>query len=77
MQLEVSKKTKKPRKPKKPNHEKNRLKFWKNQPVRFGFGFISLKRKKPSQTSKKLSQNWKKQVRPKKPSQTDLNQFLS
>jgi hypothetical protein len=75
--LGVSKKTEKPRKPekkllKKPNREKNRLnrlKFWKNRPVRFGFGFINLKpkkpkrtepkRKKPSQTGKKPSQNEK------------------
>jgi hypothetical protein len=46
---------------KKPNHEKNRLKFWKNQPVRFDFGFISLKpnrtEPKPKKTEKKPSQN--------------------
>ena len=44
----------------------NQLKFLKNQPVRFGFGFISLKPKKPNQTQTG-----------KKPSQTGLNQFLS
>jgi hypothetical protein len=40
----------------------NRLKFWKNRPVRFGFGFISMKPKKTNRT-----QTQKKQ---KKPSQT-------
>jgi hypothetical protein len=34
----------------------NRLEFLKNQSVQFGFGFISLKPKKPSQTRKKPSQ---------------------
>jgi hypothetical protein len=59
----------------------NRLKFWKNQPVRFGFGFISLKLKKPnrtqtgkqtSQTGKQTSQTGKKPSQTgKKPSQTE------
>jgi hypothetical protein len=66
------KKTEKPRKPETNNRKnwtvkKNRLKFWKNRMVRFGFGFISLKPKKPNQAEP----NWKK------PSQTDLNRFLS
>jgi hypothetical protein len=58
---------------KKPNNKKNWtvkknwLKFWKNQPVRFGFGFISLKPKKPNLAEPKQ----------KKPSQTGLNRFLS
>ena len=71
----MSKKIEKPEK--KPNREKtrlNRLEFWKNQPVRFGF--ISLKpkkpnwtepkktEKKPSQTGKKLSQTRKNRARP-------------
>jgi len=30
--------------------KKNRLKFWKNRPDRFGFGFISLKPKKSNRT---------------------------
>jgi len=40
----------------------NRLKFLKNQPVRFGFGFISLKQKKkePNRTKSKP----KKQKKP-------------
>jgi len=69
-QLEVSKKTEKPRKPEKNNRKNqtvkknrlNRLKFWKNRPVRFGFGFISLKPKKPNrtQTGKQTSQTEKK-----------------
>jgi len=66
--LRVSKKTEKPRKSEKNNRKNwslkiNRLKFWKNRPVRFGFGFISLKPKKPNQTEPKL-----KKIR-KKPSQ--------
>jgi hypothetical protein len=46
--------------------KKNRLNFWKNRPIRFGFGFISLKPKKPNRTKpkqKKSSQtgkNWAK-----------------
>jgi hypothetical protein len=45
--------------------KKNRLKFWNNQPVRFGFGFISLKLKKPNRTqTKKTGKN---------PSQTGKN----
>jgi len=57
--------------------QKNRLKFKKNRPVRFDFGFISLKlkktepnRKKPSQTGKKPSQARKKPIQTGKPSQT-------
>jgi len=50
----VSKKTKKPIKPKKPNREKKPIKLIrilkKKQPVRIGFGFISLKLKKPNRT---------------------------
>jgi hypothetical protein len=64
--IEVFKKTEKPIKPrklekkqlKKPNREKNRLnqlKFLKNRPVRFGFGFLSLEPEKPNRTEK----NWK------------------
>jgi len=47
----------------------NRLKFWKNRPVWFGFGFISLKpKKKPNrtQTRKKQSQTGKKRAKLKK-----------
>jgi hypothetical protein len=33
--------------------KKNRLKFWKNRPVWFSFGFISLKSKKPNRTETK------------------------
>jgi hypothetical protein len=39
--------------------KKNRLKFKKNRPVWFGFGFISLKPKKPNRTGKKPSQTKK------------------
>jgi len=51
---------------KKLNREKNPIKpirILKNQPVRFGFGFISLKSKKPNrtQTEKKPEKN---QVKP-------------
>jgi hypothetical protein len=63
----------------------NRLKFLKNQPVRFGFGFISLKQKKQNRTKpnlnrknkKNLSQTGKKPSQTKKPSKIDLNRFLS
>ena len=77
----------------------NRLKFWKNRPVRFSFGFISKKpknrteTKKPEKTepnrknqakpkkssqTKKTSQNRKKtEPKPRKPSQTGLNWYLS
>jgi hypothetical protein len=61
-----TKESRKPRKSEKKNNWKNqsvkknllnRLKFWKNRPIRFCFGFISLKLKKsnwikPSQTEK-------------------------
>jgi hypothetical protein len=70
---------------KKPNCEKNRLnqlKFLKNGPVWFSFGFISLKPKKPNRTEteknrKNPSQTCKKPSQTcKKPSQTGLNQFF-
>jgi hypothetical protein len=47
--------------------KKNRLEFWKNQPVRFGFGFIGLKPKKPNQTEPRLKKTKKK---------TELNRVL-
>jgi len=89
--LGVSKKTGKPIKPRKPEKNNwknqteknrlNRLNFWKNRPVRFGFGFI---RKKPSRTEPKPTKNRKKtrakpdkpsqnRAKPKKPSQTEKN----
>ena len=77
--LGVSKKTGKPIKPRKPEKNNwknrtekknrlNRLNFWKNQPVRFGFGFITKKLKKPNrtETDKKPEKN---RAKPKKPSQ--------
>jgi hypothetical protein len=75
----VSKKTKKPiklRKSEKKNNQKNRtmkkkqLEFFKNQPVRFVFGFISLKLKKPNRTE--LNPNKKNRVKPKP---VGLNRF--
>ena len=62
------KKTEKPIKPRKPKNKKKQLEFLKNQPVRFGFGFISLKLKKSNQTQtgKKPSQTGK----------TEPNQFF-
>jgi len=51
-------------------YKKNRLKFWKNRPVRFSFGFIS---KKPNQNRKKPGKNRAKLE--KKPSQTGLTGF--
>ena len=70
----MSKKTEKPRKPEKNNRKnwtmkKNRLKFWKNQSVWFGFGFISLKPKKlnrtqTKKTGKKIKPNRKNRAKP-------------
>ena len=68
--LEVFKKTEKSiklRKPEKKNQKnrtvkKNRLKFWKNRPVRFSFYFISLKPKKKNRIESKVE---------KQPSQTE------
>ena len=47
--------------------KKNRLKFWKNRPVRFAFGFRSLKLKKPIRTEpkpKKIESNQKNRSKP-------------
>jgi hypothetical protein len=47
----------------------NRLKFWKNRPVWFGFGFISLKPKKQTESNpnrKKAEPNRKKTSQTKK-----------
>ena len=65
----VSKKTRKPIKPRKPK-KKNRLKFWKNRPVRFGFGFINKKSKKRTEPNRNRQKTGKK-IEPnrKKPSQ--------
>jgi hypothetical protein len=57
----------------------NRLEFLQNRPVRFGFGFISLKLKKPNrtQTKKNLSQIGKKtESNRTKPEPVGLNRFL-
>jgi hypothetical protein len=59
--------------------KKNRLEFLQNRPVRFGFGFISLKLKKPNrtQTKKNLSQIGKKtESNRTKPEPVGLNRFL-
>jgi hypothetical protein len=56
------------------NREKNRLnrlKFWKNRPVRFDFSFISLKLKNEPNRTKKKNQ---KKPEPK-PSQTEPKRF--
>jgi len=77
---------------KKPNRKKNRLNrlnYWKNQPVWFGFGFISKKPKKPNRnrqktgkkTEPKQSQtektepNRKTEPKPKKTEKTEPNRF--
>jgi len=65
-----NKKLIKPRKPEKNNRKNrtvkknrlNRLKFWKNRPVRFGFGFISLKTEKPNRNEPKPKTNRAKLV---------------
>jgi hypothetical protein len=54
----------------KQNNQKNQTvkkidwNFFKNRPVQFGFGFISLKPKKPNRNRKKPSQTEKNQVKP-------------
>jgi len=83
----TSKKPIKPRKSEKNNQKNrtmkknrlNRLEFLQNRPVRFGFGFISLKLKKPNrtQTKKNLSQIGKKtESNRTKPEPVGLNRFL-
>jgi len=50
----------------------NRLNFWKNRPVRFGFGFINKKPK--NRTEPKPTKNRKKnRAKPRKPSQNWKN----
>ena len=74
----VSKKTEKPRKQKKNQKNQtvkknrlNRLKFWKNRPIRFRFY-------KPKTEKTEPNPNWKKNPsQTEKPSQTGLNWFLS
>ena len=79
----VSKKTRKPIKPRKPekNNRKNRtekknrlnrLNFWKNQPVRFCFGFINKKLKKPNRTETDKKPE-KTEPNRKKPNQNQEN----
>jgi hypothetical protein len=77
------KKTEKPRKPETNNRKnwtvkKNRLKFWKNRMVRFGFGFISLKPTKPIRTEP-TGKNRAKPIWtgfcPKKPNRTETGRF--
>ena len=87
MKLGVSKKTEKPIKPRKPEKNNrinrtvkiNRLKFKKNRPVWFDFGFISLKPKKPNRTE--LNSNRKKlekiEPKPSQTEKTDPNRFES
>jgi len=87
LQIGVSKKTGKPikprkpkkKKPKKPNRKKNRLNrlyFWKNWPIRFVFGFISKKPKKPNRTEPKPTKNRKKTEKTEpKPEKTEPNRF--
>jgi hypothetical protein len=78
-----TKESRKPRKSEEKNNWKNqsvkknllnRLKFWKNRPIRFCFGFISLKLKKsnwikPSQTEKTKSNRFEPVFVLKKPNQ--------
>jgi hypothetical protein len=57
------------KKPKKNNQKNQTVKkidwnFFKNRPVQFGFGFTSLKPKKPNRNRKKPSQTEKNQVKP-------------
>jgi len=81
--LGVSKKTEKPIKPRKSKknnrknrtEKKNRLKFWKNRQI--WFGFISKKPKKPNRNRKKnRAKTEKTEPKPEKPSQTGLNRFF-
>ena len=61
--------------------KKNRLNFWKNRPVRFGFGFITKKPKKPNRTEiekkpeKKPSQTEKNRAKTEKTRKTEPNRF--
>jgi len=58
---------------KKPNRKKNRLNrlnFWKNRPVRFSFGFINKKLKKPNRTETDKKPEKKPSQTGPKPSQT-------
>ena len=54
--------------------KKNRLKFWQNQPVQFGFGFISLKPKKPNRNESKLRSE-KNRAKTESNWKTEPNQF--
>jgi hypothetical protein len=57
----------------------NWLKFWKNRPVQFGFGFISLKpnwtEPRPEKTEQKPKKPSQNRTKPKKSSQTGLNRL--
>jgi hypothetical protein len=53
----------------------NRIQFWKNQPVRLGFDFISLKLKKPNPNRKKQKKNRGKPKNQAKPEKTEPNRF--
>ena len=78
----------KSRKLKKKNRtvKKNRLEFWKNWPVRFGFISLKLKKpnwtepkqkknkKNPSQTGKKLNQTEKTELKPSLTEKQSQNQ---
>lgn len=59
--------------------KKNRLKFKKNRPVRFWFYKHETKKIEWNQiqTEKKPSQTEKIKPKPKQPSQTRMNRFLS
>jgi hypothetical protein len=63
--------------------KKNRLEFWKNQPVRFRFyktetekTELNPNRRKTEPNWKKPSQNQKNRAKPKKLSQIGLNRFF-
>jgi len=79
----VSKKTGKPIKPRKlekktekTEPKKNRLNFWKNRPVRFGFDFINKKPKKPNWTEQKPEKPSQNRAKPKntEPNRKKLSQ---
>jgi hypothetical protein len=53
----------------------NRLNFWKNQPVRFGFSFISLKPKKTERNQKNRAKLVWTDFCPKNPNQTETAWF--
>jgi hypothetical protein len=85
LEVRVSKKTEKLRKPEKKNNRKNRivknrLKFWKNRPVRFWFYKPETKKTEPNQKNRaKLEKTEQKpsqiELKPSQTKKTEPNRF--